>query len=386
MVARSRRRARGVTVLVGAIVATCSCGAARSASAGASAASSSAVESSSTSPSTSGSKSLVSTAESVAATRPSVTLAVPASSVAPLTGLALNDAAAAQRPALIVKIDGQRLARPQFNLERADLVIEEIVEGITRFMAVFHSDIPDIVGPVRSARTQDMLIAPMFRRPLFAWSGGNAKVSAMVAASPVVNLSATKGRRVAGMWFRTRTRKAPHNLLARGPLLVAQAPVGSSAPPQILQYRSRGATVYGEAVAGVKLTMSGTRVLWVWDPSSSTWLRTQDGAVHRANSGQQVAAANVVVLATPYAMSAADAHSPEAQTVGTGVAWIFTAGRLIRGTWTRSSVDAPWTLTDAAGRPILLTPGRTWIELSRPNRAAVVAAGVDPATVAYPRK
>ena len=144
--------------------------------------------------------------------------------------------------------------------------------------------------------------------------------------------------------------------------------------------------MYGEAVVGVKLTMSGTRVLWVWDAGSSTWLRTQDGTPHRANSGQQVAAANVVVLATPYAMSAADAHSPEAQTVGTGVAWIFTAGRLVRGIWTRSLVDAPWTLTDSVGRPILLTPGRTWLELSRPNRAAVVAAGVDPATVAYPRK
>jgi hypothetical protein len=305
---------------------------------------------------------------------------------APLTGLPGSDPAQATRPALIVKIDGQRLARPQFNLDRADLVIEEIVEGITRFMAVFQSEVPDIVGPVRSARTQDMLIAPMFHHPLFAWSGGNAGVSALVASSPVVNLSATKGRKVFGMWFRTRARRAPHNLLARGPLLVDQTPPGLGAPPQLFLYRSAGDVPHGEGVSGVKLTMSGTSVLWTWDGGGSAWLRTQDGVAHRVDSGARIAATNVVVLETPYAMSAADAHSPEAQTVGSGIVWVFSGGVLVRGRWTRPRVEEPWSLTDSSGQPIRLLPGRTWIELARPGHAVPIGPGVDPASVPYPHK
>ncbi|MTA40101.1 MAG: DUF3048 domain-containing protein, partial [Actinobacteria bacterium] len=55
----------------------------------------------------------------------------------PLTGLAVTDPIAAGRPALAVKIDNHPIARPQTGLNKADIVFEENVEGITRFIAVF---------------------------------------------------------------------------------------------------------------------------------------------------------------------------------------------------------------------------------------------------------
>ena len=45
-------------------------------------------------------------------------------------------------------------------------------------------------------------------------------------------------------------------------------------------------------------------------------------------------------------------------------AWIFTDGKLIFGHWSRPDVNKPATFTDAGGQPVLLTPGRTWIELA----------------------
>ena len=285
-----------------------------------------------------------------------------------------------------MKIDGQRLARPQFNLDMADVVIEEIVESITRFMAVFQSRIPDVVGPVRSARTQDMLIAPMFHHPLFAWSGGNQGVTKLVTSSPVVDLSAKLGVRVRGMWYRTRSRRAPHNLLAKGPLLVDQTPPGLGAPPPLFTYRDAANAPSGEPVDGVRITMSGSRIEWSWDATSSRWLRSEDLTPHVVESGARIAATNVVILETVYGASSADAHSPEARTVGSGVAWVFTGGRLVRGTWSRTRVDDPWTLTDADGHAIALAPGSTWIELSRQHCAAVVGPGVDPSSVPFPHK
>ena len=82
------------------------------------------------------------------------------------------------------------------------------------------------------------------------------------------------------------------------------------------------------------------------------------------NGGRQLAPANVVVLEVPYGVSAADAESPEAHTVGSGSATVFTDGRKVEGTWSRDLSQAPIQLVDASGDPILLTPGQTFVELA----------------------
>ena len=57
----------------------------------------------------------------------------------------------------------------------------------------------------------------------------------------------------------------------------------------------------------------------------------------------------------------------EAQTIGTGTAYVFTAGVLVRGTWTRADRTSAFELRDDSGAVIALTPGRTWVELARAN-------------------
>ena len=73
----------------------------------------------------------------------------PAAPAWPLTGVPAD--AVADRPALAVKIENSVDARPQTGLTAADMVWEQVVEGgITRFVAVYHSDLPPEIGPVRS--------------------------------------------------------------------------------------------------------------------------------------------------------------------------------------------------------------------------------------------
>jgi hypothetical protein len=117
---------------------------------------------------TSSSSSVATTTTTVA---PSTTTVV--GPPAPLTGLP-GDPSLATKPVLIVKIDNHPEARPQAGLNQADIVYEEIVEGITRFAAVFQSTDAAPVGPIRSARTTDLNIFAAYGRPLIAWSGGNA--------------------------------------------------------------------------------------------------------------------------------------------------------------------------------------------------------------------
>src|SRR5215204_4440109 len=71
--------------------------------------------------------------------------------VAPLTGTVDPTGASATRPALTVKIDNTPSGQPQFGVDQADVVYEEIVEsGITRLALMFQSQTPDKIGPVRS--------------------------------------------------------------------------------------------------------------------------------------------------------------------------------------------------------------------------------------------
>ena len=116
----------------------------------------------------------------------STSTTVPNEPVMPLTGLPIKDPALAARPALVVKIDNFPDARPQSGLNQADIVFEENVEQITRFAAVFQSQSPDPVGPIRSGREQDVQLLGSLNKPIFAWSGGNGGVTAAINGSDFV--------------------------------------------------------------------------------------------------------------------------------------------------------------------------------------------------------
>ena len=78
--------------------------------------------------------------------------------VFPLTGLDSTGASetVVKQPVLSVKIENTVDARPQTNLEFADVVFEENVEyGISRLIALYQSNYPKEVGPIRSMRPMD---------------------------------------------------------------------------------------------------------------------------------------------------------------------------------------------------------------------------------------
>ena len=300
--------------------------------------------------------------------------------LAPLTGLPVDSPIA--RPALVVKIDNHPKARPQWGLNQADIVYEENVEMLTRFAAVYHSNGSDPVGPVRSGRKQDVDLLESLNAPLFAWSGGNAEVTKLIRASTMVDLSHSAAND-AGGYRRESSRSAPHNLLAETTKLWTLAPEGAQPPPPQFEYRAATEAIPPTAreTGGVKLTMDGVRVLWEWSSEFSRFIRSQDDKPHVDFDDVRVNAANVVVLYVNYSKSGI---SPVARTIGSGEAWVFTAGKLFQGTWERDDAAKPFTLKDTAGDVIKLTPGNTWVELTRVGKGVSYLPGTDPASFKYP--
>ena len=300
-------------------------------------------------------------------TRPPSTMAPPTTEavepvpVAPLTGLPLDGEIKLSRPAFAVKIDNHQLARPQIALDAADLVFDLRAEGVTRFMAVFHSQVPDTVGPVRSSRTSDFDLLRGLDHPVYASSGGNPTVMGGVAGIPVHALT----NQTRTEYFRQPGRPAPHNLVVHPQDLLALVPAETPEPKPWFAYRAAGDELsdLAEAVEEtVTIDFTNTpTVTFDWDGGAEGWLRSQDGAAHVTDAGDRVAPANVVIMVTTYGQSAADATSPEVHSTGTGELIVLTAGHKVAGTWSRPSATDKPQLLDGNGTEISLTPGQTWV-------------------------
>jgi hypothetical protein len=304
---------------------------------------------------------------------PSTTTAPPVDPNAdPLTGLPASPGSGT-RPALVVKIDNAPKARPQAGINEADIVVEEGVEGgVTRFATLFHSRDAASVGPVRSARSTDLLFARQLGRPLFAYSGANQVFLGLVHQAPLVDVGVD---RFPSAYHREPGRPAPYNLFSETKaLFAAGAGSGDTAPPPPLFYYrpageappSAGSEPAPKVQAVWRLNIT-TTVVYAWDEASKTFRRTTDGAPHLDAAGNQVAPENAVFQVVTYhdtgLVDRSGAAVPEADLVGSGDAWVLTAGRLIRGKWNRPSDGATTAYTLPTGEPIRLTPGRTWLEL-----------------------
>jgi hypothetical protein len=290
--------------------------------------------------------------------------------VAPLTGLPDPDGAAQGRPVVSVKIDNDSsAARPQTGIDAADVVWDEVVEGqATRFLAMFQSQVPDVVGPVRSVRLTDPLIVwPV--GGVFAYSGGARYAVDAINQAPVVRIDESAA---GDAMFRDSARRPPHNLYARPSVLFTKGgtPVP---PPPLFQYATKpvaaGTTASTVHVAFANQEFAPT---YTWDAASGTWKRSTRSGPFVVRSGAQIAPKNVVVLPVVYGGTGVGNIGAEAQLVGTGTVQVFTNGRVVTGTWTRPDKATPMKLVDAGGAPIELTPGPTWVELPDVSYAITV--------------
>jgi hypothetical protein len=106
----------------------------------------------------------------------------------PLTGLSVADSAVLQRRPVHVRVGNDPGARPQVGLGAADLVYEEVVEWwVTRYTAVYLSQAPEMVAPIRSARLINTQLTRQYDAALIN-SGGSDGVRWELSQQPVVNL------------------------------------------------------------------------------------------------------------------------------------------------------------------------------------------------------
>ena len=286
--------------------------------------------------------------------------------VSPVNGFPVDSQELIDRKLVAVKIDNHWSSRPQSGLEKADAVFEMVVEsGITRFIALFHHSDSDWTGPMRSARPTDWTLVKPLNGVLLV-SGGQPWITRQFPNNGVA-LIGDLGPPLTNRW---RQRKAPHNLYVNTyeARRVSEERRHDPEPPPQLFPRGPFNGPEWAAAASIFFDWSDTMdAAWSWD--GARYVRTVEGQPHRWQNrdgtviGQITADVLVVLMAQRYRACPSGSGScvPAWRTVGENRAMVFAEGRYAEGRWHRSDAGDWFTVTNPAGNPIVVPPGRMWI-------------------------
>ena len=284
---------------------------------------------------------------------------------APFTGVSAS--IPSNMPAVVVKVSNNSAASRSalIGLDQADIVFEERIEAsATRFFAVFHSERPANVGPVRSGRTTDIQLTQNLNNPVFGYSGSNDGVARQIRfaadngiLTPFVNTDRAP-------FARDSRYRAPDNLFVDPAALGGCG--GGGNPTAVFSYGANNSTT-AQAANSVSLS---ARSSYRFDWNGSAWVRSQSGTTHTTRTGELLDPENVVVLFVPYVQSQIDAASVDAVTIGSGQAWLFRDGTATIGSWSRERGGFGYTITDGNGNATNLAPGQTWVVLAPAGSAS----------------
>jgi len=288
--------------------------------------------------------------------------------VAPLTGLSVT-AAVAQRPAVAVAVAGP----DPVGLGSADVVFAELA-GPVRYLAVFQSAEAAVVGPVTGIRPTDGQALSVLH-PVTGYAGGTAAFISVLDATKIVD----EGYPGHG------------SLYAAGPggLRVSTAALAAAGrsdgpPPGLFGYRPPGdplASAGQTRPASVRVAAPGEPAeQWDFDAPTGRWVLTAGGPrVSVANVVVQIVSFKTVYLSRKYGQTV-----PAAVFTGRGAAAVFSGtapgqggGTGAAGSWAKPGLTAVTNYFDAAGQPMSLSPGPTWIVLAPAGTRTSQGAGVD---------
>ena len=282
----------------------------------------------------------------------------PVAATWPLTGLPVSGSgdAAQTHPVLVAKMDNTSSSSPQIGLGSADLVVEELVEGgLTRLAAFYYSDIPGRVGPVRSMRASDVGIVTPAKAAMVTSGAAPVTIKRIKAAGIKFYAEGSAG------FARDSSRSAPYNLFADLKSVAQETKESATRPGDYLPWGSESDFPKGPAARTIAASFGGGH--------TTNWHFDGHGYVNEntyAAQGDEFPADTVLVLRVQVGdagyLDPAGNHVPETKLTGTGAAMVFHDGRVVRGTWSKSSPGSAIKLSSKNGS-LAVPAGHTWIEL-----------------------
>ncbi|MET8831926.1 DUF3048 domain-containing protein [Streptomyces sp. NPDC004610] len=263
-------------------------------------------------------------------------------------------------PVLAVKIDNVPQARPQTGLDAADIVyVEQVEGGLSRLMAVYATQLPEAVGPVRSARESDLELLRQFDEPMLAFSGAQNKLLPVIDAAPV---HAESPGTASDAYSRSADRASPHNLYVH-PGKLLSAPPGADALTTGFRYGP--APSGGTPVNSTTVRFPAAEYTFTWSPQRDRWLVAMDGREAVTTDAGAVAPATVVVqhvTVRPSALHDSNGnYTPYTESVGSGTAEVLRDGKAYDARWDRPDASGGTRFTTDDGKPLNFADGQVWV-------------------------
>ena len=219
---------------------------------------------------------------------PPATTAPPVVAVNPLTGVAPVPAG----PVVAVKIDDTASGRPMRNINQADVVyIEQVEGGLSRLLAVFATNKP-VVESVRSTRASDPELVAQYGPIDYVASGGAANPLQVLDASP---LKTTINDRNGPGFTRDNNRYMPYNLMAD--LAKVSTALNGAGTQDVGFTWSVDPSVTATAAAGTTLStkVGATRFDSILTPRPVSTSEVAQGVQQQESDGALVSTPNVIV-------------------------------------------------------------------------------------------
>jgi hypothetical protein len=288
------------------------------------------------------------------------------------------DAASATRHPIAVMIDDQAGARPQSGLSQADIVYQAPAEGgIPRYMAIFQTELPDSIGPIRSSRLYFVAWAEEWRA-MYVHMAGAPNAQARLLQIDKKYVYNADGLHWSSKYMqRVRYKVAPHNLYITGAKVAALAQVvGATAPWTQCPFTFTDPLPEAERPNGgtIAVPYHANNVSYTYDPATNTYPRSVTGQSPQVDYGnkQPIAPSNVVVLyMTIGALTATtrdvEKHRLDVDYLGSGQAMVFNNGQAIKARWSKKLEYSPTLITYAsgpnAGQPVPMVRGQIFIQV-----------------------
>jgi len=279
----------------------------------------------------------------------------------PLTGVQVTSKVISEQAVTGIMIENSPEARPQSGLKDSGVVFEAIAEGgITRFLVLYQTEKPQMIGPVRSVRLYDLDWLAAFNSSL-CHVGGSAAALTEVRNGNYRDLDQFFN---SNTYWRSTDRYAPHNVYTNFANIDALNTAKGYMTSTFTGFtHTDGAPVATPDAANIDVTISSAlfNSYYVYNKEANNYARYQAGKAHLDRESGQITPSVVIALKVNEVTIMEDGYRQSIETIGEGSAVIFQNGTTINATWHKTSKTSQMTFTDTDGKDIPLVRGQTWI-------------------------
>lgn len=279
--------------------------------------------------------------------------------VSPFTGLAVSENY--YKRAVAVAVENSPAARPQSGLNKAPIVYEFMLEGgITRFLAIYWPEVPEKIGPIRSARPA-LIETAQFYDALFLHAGASPRGFALLSVNDILHLDQIYKSKY---FWRSSKKAAPHNLYSGQEILndyLKKLP--EKEYPDQFNFLTVSIISDFDQAENITVDYWGSySVIYKYNSLDNNYLRylNNENNAHRVENGEQIKVNNIIVQHVKTA-TIDDQDRQDIDLQSGGKMQLFRDGIVIKGSWKRENGKIIY--LNEAGKKIETNPGKTWIQV-----------------------